>query len=411
MTLAEDLAALAHDAAARPDADALRARTLTNLAATVGEQTLSASVTAAFKGADDASFAARLAVTMHARTQDDFFPPGRVHVGAIVLPAALAAGEGELLPALAAGYEVMCIISAAYAPVAQSRGLRPSGVFGPIAAAASAAVGAGSDMAGTAHSIALAAAFCGGTNQAWADGSEEWLGQVGVATRAGVEAARMAASGVRAATHAFEGEHGWARAFFDDRGASRLSAMMRSPRLGPGQVACKPFPVSGISQVPTTLAARAWKQHWSDDCRVEVAMCPAELAYPGSANVGPFRSRSDSLMSVARCVAAALTCGRVPFVALGQQPSPAEQSWLDRISVVPDPSLGETEAELRFHQRGKTSVLRDAGRGVLYPTWWDLVTDIEGLAVRSEASIDQVARFAQVIESGVPAEDLKELLP
>lgn len=411
MTLAEDLAAIAHAAAARPDADALRTRTLANLAAAVGEQTLSAPVAAAFQGDGEASYAARLAITMHARTQDDFFPPGRVHVGAIVLPAALSVGAGELLPALAAGYEVMCAVSAAYAPTAQARGLRPSGVFGPIAAAASAAVASGSDMTGTARAIALSAAFCGGTNQAWTDGSEEWLGQVGMATRAGVEAAQMVASGVRAATYALEGEHGWARAFFDDADASRLSAVIGSPRRGPSGVACKPFPVSGISQVPTTLAARAWKQQCVDDCDVEVAMSPAELAYPGSANVGPFRSRSDSLMSVARCVAAALTCGRVPFATLGGQPSPAEQFWLDRITVVPDSSLGETEAELRFHRRGETSTLRGAGPGILYPTWRKLAADIDGLSVRSEAPYEQVARFAQVLESGVSAEDLKKLLP
>src|SRR5262249_7588194 len=153
--------------------------------------------------------------TLHARTQDDFFPAGRSHVGAVTLAAALALAdetEERLLPAVAAGYEVMCVGAEAYAPIAQAVGLRPSGVFGPLGAAATAAIVLRLDAAGVQTAIGLASAASAGTNQAWLSGSDEWLFVVGAAARAGVEAALFARAGAAASPLALEGTAGWAKA-------------------------------------------------------------------------------------------------------------------------------------------------------------------------------------------------------
>src|SRR5699024_264953 len=114
------------------------------------------------------------AMALHGRTQDDFYPHGRVHVGAITLAATLALADDagdRLLECLAAGYDTMCLVAESGSSYVQTRGLRPSGIFGPLGAAASAATALGLDEAGVANAIGLAASLAGGTNQAWLSGT------------------------------------------------------------------------------------------------------------------------------------------------------------------------------------------------------------------------------------------------
>ncbi|HKP16883.1 MAG TPA: MmgE/PrpD family protein, partial [Gaiellaceae bacterium] len=124
----------------------LRSLTLCNVAAAAGHKGGTERLLGALRdelGSGPGAEAFLAAAALHCRTQDDFYPEGRVHVGAITLAATLALADeagDRLLECLAAGYEVMCAVSAAYAPAAQAAGLRPSGVFGPLGAAASASV-------------------------------------------------------------------------------------------------------------------------------------------------------------------------------------------------------------------------------------------------------------------------------
>lgn len=381
-TLAERALAPVSDA----DADALRTLTLTNVAAGIGDRGEIDAVVAALpldsnRTPSEAAFlhAARL----HARTQDDFYPEGRVHVGAIALAATAALSDradGRTLDCLAAGYRVMCAVAGVHSADAQRRGLRPSGVFGPFGAAASAAVALGLDEAATTNAIALAAAAFSGHNQAWVSGTDEWILEVGAAARAGVEAALFTEAGVTASPEAIEGRAGWAAALFGEAGAERLAAALEGEPLGPSVVATKPHPVSGIAQVPTQLACDVGKRA-RDPERVVVRVSPIEHNYPGSANRGPFRSRSDALMSIAFCVACGLLDGAVPLRRLEDPNAEDVRALIERISVEPDADLEENEAVV------EAGGVRAHGRAqeILFPSWPDMSADGDALARRSEA--------------------------
>ena len=368
------------------DADALRTLTLTNVAAAIGDRGEIDKVVAAlpFDSNRSPSEAAFLhAARLHARTQDDFYPEGRVHVGAIALAATAALSEradGRTLECLAAGYRVMCAVAAVHSADAQARGLRPSGVFGPFGAAAAASVALGLDEEGTANAIALAAAAFSGHNQAWVSGTDEWILEVGAAARAGVEAALFTEAGVNASPEGIEGRAGWAAALFGEPGAERLAASLEGDVIGPGVVATKPHPVSGIAQVPTQLACDVGAQV-RDPERVVVRVSPIEHNYPGSSNRGPFRSRSDALMSIAFCVSCGLLDGAVPLRRLEDPNADDIRALIERISVEPDPSLEENEAVV------EAGDARAAGRAedILFPSWADLSADGDALARRSEA--------------------------
>lgn len=401
------LAALGVAAAGTPDRSALEVRLLLNLAAAVGEQEEARRLVRGLRGASGAGHVAfTLAAHMHARTQDDFYPPGRVHVGAVVIPAILAVGGGEVAPAMAAGYEVLAAISEAYAPIAQDRGLRPTGVFGPLGAAVAAGVALGLRDEELAAAIALASAVSGGTNQSWLDGTDEWLLEVAVAARAGVEAALMARAGVPAARRAIEGRAGWAAALFGDEDAAKLTQVLAGTTRRAALVATKPYPVSGIAQVPTTLAVQAGRGAESGrlPLEIEVRMSPRELAYPGSANRGPFVSRSDSLMSVARCVSLGYRTGRVPYRALTMPAGEEESALVDLVRLVPDDALGETEATLRaVDADGAVRTFQGHGDELLYPKAAEVFNGLDGVAERSEAAVADVESLAALVLGGADA--------
>ncbi len=403
MTVAGTLLDVALGAARAPESPDLRPAVLTDLAAAAGRVGgLVPRLRAVVPDGGTAGRAFRLAARMHARTQDDFYPAGKVHVGTTVLPAALAVSEGDVRPALAAGVAVIKAVSHVYRADAQSRGFRPTGLFAPLGAAVAAGVAMGLAPDQLASALALAAATAGGTNQAWVSGTDEWLVEVAVATRAGVEAALLAAAGAVGAPEAIEGPAGWANAFFGDEGARRLAVFLEGPAPLPlGPLAVKPFPVSGIAQVPSAAAAGLGRELGGARPRAMVVrLAPTDVSYPGTTNRGPFRSRADSLMSIARCVALAYLDGAITVDRLDAAPRPDEQAVLDVVELVPDREIPEEAVEIIVEVDGATRSRALGSRQVLYPSVHDLSADLPGLAERSEAPLDVVVALAGIVGTG-----------
>jgi 2-methylcitrate dehydratase PrpD len=408
-SMAERLAERARGRADTEEADALRALTATNIAAAVGDRGSMAALTDALpldatRSPADAAFL--FAARLHARTQDDFYPEGRVHVGAIVLAATLAlaeAAEDRTLDCLAAGYRTMCDVASVYSAQAQQAGLRPSGVFGPFGAAAAAATALSLSPAETANAIALAGAACGGHNQAWIASTDEWLLEVGAAARAGVEAALFTRAGARAAPDAIEGRAGWAAALFGDPGASALAGRPDGPAVDARIVAVKPYPVSGIAQVATDLACGLHDEIGSArPTAVRVRMSPIESAYPGSAGTGPFTSRSGALMSVVFCVACGLLDGTVRLDRLENPGADELSALLGVIEMVPDPELAENESAVEADVGGGTLVRTGRAADLLFPPWSRASAEADAIARRSEADPDVVAQAISELRRDAP---------
>jgi 2-methylcitrate dehydratase PrpD len=400
MTIAQMLAELALQDTSEDSLDYLRALTVTNIAASRGDLGDSHSLIRAL-GMDAGTptgIALSASMRIHARTQDDFHPAGRSHIGAVTLAATLGLGDrvgGRTLECLSAGYRVMCALASTYAIDAQRRGYRPSGIFGPIGAAASAGVALNLGVEGIANAIALAAARSAGTNQSWIAGSDEWLLEVGHAARAGVEAALFTEKGVFAAPDAFEGAAGWARAYFEDESASKLRKTIKSPSDWIREVAVKPYPVSGIAQVSTHLACQMHELFRDSSKRVRVRLAKATAEYPGSASTGPFRGRSDALMSVVFCVGAGISDGVVRISRL-DHPQELEPIY-SRVELIPDTSLAEGFAEIELESASGIERLSASSASILYPSWDEVRGSIDEIAARSEADISVVESIVQAL--------------
>lgn len=149
--------------------------------------------------AETADRPAALGTAGHALDFDDTWTPGLAHLSAPTAPAALSVAAelgrstGAALDAYAAGWEVMAVLAGHAHPALYERGLHPTATVG----AAGAAVAAGSllelDQEALMAAVALGLARAGGLQAAF--GGDGKALQVGAAISAGVLAARQVVAG------------------------------------------------------------------------------------------------------------------------------------------------------------------------------------------------------------------------
>ncbi|MBI3104020.1 MAG: MmgE/PrpD family protein [Candidatus Rokubacteria bacterium] len=294
--------------------------------------------------APDAAFAN--ACLMHIRTQDDFYSGANAHLGAVIIPAALAASEltgasgEELVAGVVAGYEVMAAVGEGFSEHTTPRGFRSTGIFGPFGAAAAVGriLGLPADRLG--HAIGISASLAGGLTQAWLEGTPEWDIQVGLASRTGFLAAQLAAEGMPGASAALEGPRGFYRAFAGREVSGDAAPLALGQRWRILENTFKRLPVSGISQVPvrTALEIRA-RQPLAPEAiaRVEVTINDFERRYPAVDNPGPFGGPGAALMSLQYCVATALQAGTIVWRDLLDTSDPTRQGLARRVMLRGEP--------------------------------------------------------------------------
>ena len=156
---------------------------------------------------------------VHGEDYDDTFEGTPVHVGAVMVPAILAAGEqrriaGEdLLRGLAVGAELICRL-ALVAPTAMHRqGFHPTAVCGALGAAAGVATALRLPPAQIASALGIVGSMASGIIEYLAEGTWTKRMHPGWAAGAGWRAARLAESGFVGPRTVFEGEHGAFHAF------------------------------------------------------------------------------------------------------------------------------------------------------------------------------------------------------
>ena len=296
--------------------------------------------------ADDAAFFNGAA--MHARTQDDFDPVGKLHAGTVTIPALLAEADGrkvagrDFLAGLAAAYMISAGLS--HGPQAETtpRGLRATAIFAPFGAAAAVARVRRVSAEQAASALALTTAFVGGTTQAWLDGSDEWQLHTAQGARTALEVNNLAAAGVRGGARALDGQFGFLRAMAgrDFTWAEIERALDPSKALENN--AMKRYPVSGSCQSIVLAVVRVARKLTCGPeaiTRIQVHMNPKEYRYPGHVNKGPFRAFGDRLMSAEFCAASVLAHGKFVFDDFHAHESPARARLVGLTEVIEDPAL------------------------------------------------------------------------
>jgi 2-methylcitrate dehydratase PrpD len=263
-----------------------------------------------------------------------------------VTPACLAIAprdiDGErLLAALAIGYQVGGTLGTSLLPHARARGMRGTGIVGPLAAAAGAAAVLRLEQSATAHAIALAANRAAGFTEVWLAGTDEWRLQTAAAARDGLESAVWAAEGARGAAAVLEGRSGLFRALgMTGDESDAIAAALATELAGPPvieQMLLKAHPVCAINQAAVEVAIRLRRELTADDLasieRVTVRLSDADARYPGIDLAHSPTSWPQAMMDARQGVAVAIAAGRVDVDAL----HPADvsvQRLRERVDVV-----------------------------------------------------------------------------
>ncbi|MBI2203191.1 MAG: MmgE/PrpD family protein [Candidatus Rokubacteria bacterium] len=150
---------------------------------------------------------------VHALDYDD--DPAACHIGAVVIPTALALGEvlgvpgRRILAAVVLGYDVTTRVADGIdADLLYHKGYHPTAVCGVFGAAATAAYLHGLDAERFADALGLAGSFAAGNMEFLADGAMSKRVQPGKAAHDGIVAAELARAGVTGPRTVLEGRYG-----------------------------------------------------------------------------------------------------------------------------------------------------------------------------------------------------------
>jgi len=264
----------------------------------------------------DAAFAN--AVMGHGLVREDMHSGSISHLGIVVLPTLLALSElrhvrgRNFIAAAVVGYEVGGQIGRALMDAEVARIHRPTGITGPVAAAAAGARLLGLSTEAVTSAIALGANTTVGFNQ-WAHtGGSEMFFHAGYAARDAVTAARLAELGAFASPSALDGEAGLFAALGKRPAASKVALFQGQPEIL--SVYHKPVPACNFAQTASQAAlsiAREYRTAPERIASVTVRVPRAGALYPGCDYAGPFAHVLQAKMSIQYNVAAALIEGGV----------------------------------------------------------------------------------------------------
>lgn len=260
-------------------------------------------------------------VAAHCILQDDWLQVSHSHIGAAVVPTAIAmaeeTGQGgkELIAAVVAGYDVEDRAGSLSVP-AFTRGFRASSVYAYFGATTVAARMLGLQEKAFTNALGCAGSMCGGVLQPWNDGSMEWSFQEAFASRAGITAAALAGDGLVGSGTIFEGSHGVNRSFSGTNEGERAALDCLGSHFHIIDTCFKRFPTGGANQGSAAVAYALKKKHAIDyrrirriDLAVPKTGTHERMNYAGIGYAGPFNTVDQCLISKIFAVAIILKNG------------------------------------------------------------------------------------------------------
>ncbi len=218
---------------------------------------------------DSLAWALRAGTAAHALDYDNVALGG--HPGAVLIPSLLTLARRfdltgrRLLIAFTVGYEVWGELRRRHPVLAHAAGWHPSGLIGPVAAAAACASALGLDAVQAQHALAISASQSAGLMANF--GTPVKALHIGFAAQAGLLAALLARHGVTGNKMILEQENGWLATWSPHHAADRTSALAWPHQgwlLGYQPPAIKYYPlcyaahrvIDAARQLRHTLAAR-----------------------------------------------------------------------------------------------------------------------------------------------------------
>ncbi|SHH18365.1 MmgE/PrpD family protein [Pollutimonas bauzanensis] len=317
------------------------------------------------------------AALIHILDYDDIHDVGRLHPGAVVLPAALAAAETAgasdeaLVEAVALATELICRLGVVCAPQGEGPGSEwfLTQLFGYVAASVAAGLALGLSQDALVSAIGLAYMQAAGGKQAgFGTGATARAVYPAFAAQGGLQAAFLARAGLTGPEGALDGAAGLFRIYLGGQlQPEQRAALLDFSAWHCGAVDIKPWPSCRLSHpyVAVALAARAAQQSGAIlRARVAVNASAARLCRPLPQRRRPL-TLQDAKYSIPFMTAFALVRGAPSLDGLGEgaMRDPQVLDMADRIGVeetLPD-NPGHPPAVLTLeHEGGRASTWRYA---------------------------------------------------
>jgi 2-methylcitrate dehydratase PrpD len=362
----------------------------------------------------------------HSLDFDDTHAAASLHPGAVVIPAALAAGEmagssgAEVLAGIVAGYEVACRVALALPARAHyDRGFHPTATCGTFGAAAAAGRVLGLDAAGIAMAFGISLSQAAGSLQFLASGAWTKRFQVGWAAMGGLAAATLASEGFRGAIEAIEGRYGFLQAYAPDPQPARALA-----GLGHGfavmETAVKPYPScryghAGIDAALALREAHSLRPAEIESVRYGLSQAGMNLIGEPAAHRADPQSVVDAQFSGPFVIACALATGRVAWDSYRKLRDPAVRALLPKVTCHLDPdieALGPMAGRITITARGETfaqTVATPKGEPESFPSEAELCAKFAGLADEIMGT-DRATRLAESVLAMENAVDIARLM-
>lgn len=357
-------------------------------------------------------------VSSHCILQDDWLQVSHSHIGAAVVPTALAVAEErsrsgkDVIASVVAAYDVEDRAGALAVP-AFTRGFRASSIYSYFGATAAAAKLVGLDRDAFADALGCAGSVCGGVLQPWNEGSMEWSFQEAFGARAGITATWLAREGLVGSRRVFEGPHGVNRSFSGTNDEERAALTALGEHFHIVDTCFKRFPTGGANQGSASVAYRLVSRHRFDYRRikgVEVDIPKTgtheRMNYAGIDYSGPFRTIDQCLISKQFAIAVILKTGDMTMRAVRAQQKDEELLALARkIALRETGDLNGWNLRMRIGFEDGTIIEGDGSdidRSQLYLSWADAakkfaqVTQGMLAAGATERIIELVGRMEQL---------------
>ena len=344
------------------------------------------------------------ALMAHVLELDDTHRDSVTHVGAEVIPAALAMAERQgadgrsLLTAVVAGYEAALRIASAVQPSHWRMGFLSLGTCGTMGAAAAAAHGLKLDAEGMANALGLAGVQAAGLNSAIYNQGD--MGKrliAGHAAAAGIASALLAAKGFTGTTDIVEGTFGFCDAFSTecDLGAvtKGLGETFLITRTSLKPYSCCRFyhaPIDGLFDILETEGVTA-----RDIAAIAVRTYDIAVSNRRPHRIAP-ETVFDAKMSMPFCLAVAAFKGGIGEADITEDSlsKPELQDLAARVRLEADPAMSAAfPAEWPADIRVETTDGRHFERHVAYPKG-------EPEAPMSQAEVE--AKFLSLAAEAMP---------
>ncbi|MSP30373.1 MAG: MmgE/PrpD family protein [Acetobacteraceae bacterium] len=300
----------------------------------------------------------------HSLDFDDTHAAGSLHPGAPVIPAALAAGEmvgasgADVLAGIIAGYEITCRVALALPAKAHyDRGYHPTATCGAFGAAAAAGRVFGFSAEQIEGALGTVLSQAAGSLQFLANGAWTKRHQVGWAALNGLAAAILVREGFKGATEAFEGRHGFLRAYAPEpkpeRAVEDLGTVFELMK-----TAVKPYPSCryGHAGIDAVLALRNAEKFRPDEIESVTLGLPKAgmmlIGEPAAHKANP-QNVVDGQFSGPFVLSSALVTGTMGWDSYRNLQEPTVRAMLGKINCQFDP---EIEAEFPANMSGKVTI-------------------------------------------------------